>query len=302
MPYAGSERANGDAARKRARDVYKVTTHAHYAVVDAYRRGVFSPSQAASLVEGGARADLGHPSAGPAPDDLPWLNDLMRVGPAFFAAVTAYALEKKVGAEIDGEGFAYVRGASLPGTVVANFVEVMRKPAPTSRDAAGASSVDGRVKKVVPGAFQLRGILAEVARALRPGMFPDAVEDGDFEMSFIYLTLTEYSKTQKWHRDYIKNPNAIVFIIFLDDSAGSNEYVHGDGVHVCTAVTGDIIAFDPTCEHRGVATGKFRRAIYVSIRIKSSRSEAALAAKKFPAGCTTFELTNYADCVRPMMK
>jgi hypothetical protein len=263
MPFAGSEQAKRAAAAKRARDVHLVTTHAHDVVFAAYRRGVFSPSLAASLVAGGARADLGHPSAGPAPDDLPWLNDLMRVGPAFFAAVTAYALEKKVGAEIDGEGFAYVRGASLPGTVVANFVEVMRKPAPTSRDAAGASSVDGRVKKVVPGAFQLRGILAEVARALRPGMFPDAVEDGDFEISFIYLTLLEDSKTQDWHRDYIKYLRSIVFLIFLDDGIGSTEFKHGDGVHVSTAVTGDILAFDPTCEHRGVATGKLPRHVRV---------------------------------------
>ena len=294
MPYAGSEQAKRAAAAKRAREVHHVTTNAHPVVFAAYQRGVFSPSQAASLVAGGARAAMGHPSEGTTPLELAWANDLVRVSGPFFAAAAAFALEKKVSAEIDGKGFAYVRGAGLPGTTAADFVEMLRKGAPTSRDTPGVSFVDGRLKLAVPRAFKLRGLLAAFARALRPGMFPASLEASDFEMSFIYLTLREDSKTQDWTRDYIKYLRSIVFLIFLDDSNGSTEFKHCDGVHVSMAVTGDILAFDPTCEHRGVATGKFRRAVYVSIRVKCSREEATLAGKRFLG--KPFELPDYTDC------
>ena len=128
------------------------------------------------------------------------------------------------------------------------------------------------------------------------------------KVSFIYLTLRSDATTQMWNRDYITFPRSVVFLIMLEPGAGSTQWRTPRGTHVSNAVTGDIVPFDPVCEHRGVATGEQRFAMYVSLRSTTSTRAESTAHKAKHTGlrttatfekAATFEEADYNDCNRP---
>ena len=271
MPFSWCDQSKRAASAKLKRDKYHVTHHGDALIVAALERRALSAQQAASIVAAGARADLGRPSEGLGPGDFVWRGDLYSAGVRFFAAAAVAAREKGAVAELARRKFTFVRAADLPGEA-ADFVRVLRSRAPLmAQGHAGATMVDGRVKWAVPEACVLRGVLAAFARVLRPDVFPASFGDHDFEMSFIYLTLLAHSSTQVWHRDYIAYPNAVVFLIMLDDGVGTTEWLVDGVVTKSDAKVGDVVPFIPSSEHRGVATGVVRRALYVSIRTQSRR-------------------------------
>jgi hypothetical protein len=299
MPFKNSEREKSSIKATKERDSYAVNKHGHPLVVAARDSGELTGPQAAELVYAGAcRGSI--PSDVPVDEDITWGERLISTGAPFFAAATIAARKVRADEALKRDGVAFVRASAFSEHASA-FVETLRLRAPNSLATPGTSSVDGRIKLPVPSASVLRLILIAFARSLQPSMFPVNLTDGDFEISFIYLTLLASSNSQAWHKDYVSKPNAIVFLLMLDDGEKSTEWKVGktDEVMVSDAKVGDIASFFPSTVHRGVATGSLRRAIYVSIRVINTRREAidALHAAIASGDIQTFEGADYADCI-----
>ena len=292
-----SERAKSYRKAAMERLFYAVKNHGHPLVVAAREAGVLTVFQAAELVHAGAlRWPI--PSEVPVYEDLAWKERLMSTGTQFFAAAAVAALKLNTAEALKRRGFAILHAEEFAAYATA-FVNTLRLHAPESLAVPGTSSVDGRIKLRVPSAYVLRDILIAFARALQPSMFDVALANDAYEISFIYLTLLITSKTQEWHCDYVSKPNAVVFLLMLDDGEHSTEWRDKKTDHAVSsdAKVGDIASFFPSTLHRGVATGSLRRAVYASIRVKNSRGEAIRAQNAAKKGIATFESADYADCI-----
>ena len=213
--------------RQRKQKSYTVGVHGHALVVAARAKGTISLDQAASLVHAGARKLR---VALPVPatrEDAEWREGLYAASVKFFVDAAIAASARGVADVLGRDGVAHLPASSF-SAAAAEFVTFLRTRAPEQTAGyEGATMVDGRIKCCVPSAYVICSMLLAFARALRPECFPDTLTADMCEISVIYLTLLASSKDQKWHHDYLKYKDAVVFLVMLDPGEGSTEFEVG---------------------------------------------------------------------------
>lgn len=169
----------------------------------------------------------------------------------------------------------------IPGDAVSRrLAKFLRRVAPTKLGSSGSTNVDGRAQVNVPCASIMKQHLIALLLELRP----DFKVWSDFHYTFKFLTLLLKSKTQDWHQDFIGWRQGLAGVFYLDDGAGSTQFMAGSHKKGYTlpedvdmtlddhpaftkfdVKSGDIVLFHPNIVHRGVSTGRVRRAIYFSV-------------------------------------